>query len=117
MEAQREDTICPDHFRTWMLGHIDSWFNFSQRNGMGIAMEDIVLLTGCHRTRSRSNIVFYDSHADSRVSLRVQTPGSGTTVRWQVLSKRGAMLSHGPSGEVCVKVAIAQCILKKYVLS
>ena len=64
-------------------------------------MEDIVLVTGCHRTRSRSNIVFYDSH-DDRVSLRVETPGPGTTVRWQVLSQRiqGTMLSHGPSGEV-----------------
>ena len=46
------------------------------------------------------NIVF---HADSRVSLRVtvQTPGPGTTVRWQVLSTQGAVLSYGPNGEVC----------------
>ena len=83
-----------------MLGHVDSWLNFSQRLGLGITMEDIVLVTGCHRTRSRSNIVF---HADSRVSLRVtvQTPGPGTTVRWQVLSTQGAVLSYGPNGEVC----------------
>ena len=82
-------------------------------------MEDIVLVTGCHRTRSRSNIVFYDSQVDSRVSLRVETPGIGTTVRWQILSQhiQGAMLSHGPSGEVCEVDCDCQWILKNYVFS
>ena len=100
--ARREDTLHQAHFGRWLIRHIDSWFAFSQWHGMGIQMEDIILVTGCHRTRSRSNIVFYDSQVDSRVSLRVQTPGIGTTVHWQVLSQRiqGAMLSHGPSGEV-----------------
>ena len=100
VEARREDTICPDRFRTWMLGHIDSWFDFSQQNGLGIMMEDIVLLTGCHRTTSRSNIIFHASRTDSRVSLRVQSPHPGA-VYWEVLNNHGAMLSHGPSGEVC----------------
>ena len=67
-------------------------------------MEDMVLVTGCHRARSWSNIAFYESQANSRVSLRVQTPGTiGTTVHWRVLGQRtqGAVLNHGPSGEVC----------------
>ena len=67
-------------------------------------MEDIVLVTGCHRTRSWSNIAFDESQADSRVSLSVQTPSTdGTTVRWRVLSQgmQGAVVHHGPSGEVC----------------
>ncbi|KAH9072147.1 hypothetical protein EDB83DRAFT_2571938, partial [Lactarius deliciosus] len=99
--ARREDTLSPTHFGTWMIRHIDSWFTFSQRHGMGIEMEDIVLVTGCHRTRSWSNIAFDESQADSRVSLRVQAPDIGTTVHWRVLSQRiqGAVLSHGPSGE------------------
>ena len=66
-------------------------------------MEDIVLVTGYHRTRSWSNIAFYESQADSRVSLSVQTPSThGTTVRWRVLSQgmQGAVLHPGPSGEV-----------------
>ena len=64
-------------------------------------MEDIVLLTGCHRARSHYNIVFYESQVDSRVSLRFQTPAIGT-VHWQVLGQQiqGAMLGRGPSGEV-----------------
>ena len=67
-------------------------------------MEDIVLVTGCHRTRSWSNIAFDESQADSRVSLSVQTPSTdGTTVRWRVLSQgmQGAVVHHSPSGEVC----------------
>ena len=73
-------------------------------------MEDIVLVTGCHRTRSWSNIAFYESQADSRISLSVQVPDIGTTVRWRVLSQRvqGVVLSHGPSGEVCgAQIAVA----------
>ncbi|KAH8993421.1 hypothetical protein EDB92DRAFT_401933 [Lactarius akahatsu] len=99
--ARREDTISQAHFGTWITKHIDSWFAFSQRHGLGVEMEDIVLVTGCHRTRSWSNIAFYESQADSRISLSVQAPGVGTTVHWRVLSQRihGAVLSHGPSGE------------------
>ncbi|KAI9440445.1 hypothetical protein H4582DRAFT_1463515 [Lactarius indigo] len=101
VEARREDTLSQAHFGTWMIRHIDSWFAFSQRHGLGIRTEDIVLVTGSHRTRSWSNIAFYESRVDSRVSLRVQAPGIGTTVHWQVLSQRiqGAVLSRGPSGE------------------
>ena len=100
--ARREDTVSQAHFGTWMTRHIDSWLAFTQWHGLGIGMEDIVLVTGCHRTNSRSNIVFYDSQVDSRVSLRVRTPAVGA-VHW---SQR-TMLSHGPSGEVCgVQIAI-----------
>ncbi|KAF8269283.1 hypothetical protein EI94DRAFT_1015440 [Lactarius quietus] len=100
--ARREDTLSQAHFGRWMTRHIDSLFAFSQRHGLGIEMEDMVLVTGYHRTRSWSNIAFYETQSDSRVSLQVQTPSTlGTTVHWRVLSQRiqGAMLSHGPCGE------------------
>ena len=67
-------------------------------------MEDILLVTGCHRTRSSSNIVLYENQVNSQVSCGVQVPGIiGTTVNWQVSSQytRGTMVNHGPSGEVC----------------
>ena len=112
MEAQREDTLAQARFRKWIIRNIDSWFAFSQRHDLGIEMEDIVLVTGCHRTRSSSNIVFYESQVNARASFGVQVPGStiGTTVNWQVSSQynRGTMVNHGPSGEVCdVQMAIA----------
>ena len=99
--AKREDTVSQAHFGKWMIKHIDSWFAFTEHHGLGIEMEDIVLVTGCHRTRSHYNIVFYESQVNSRVSLRVQTPATDT-VHWQVLGQQiqGAMFGCGPSGVV-----------------
>ena len=107
MAAQREDTLSLARFRKWITGHIDSWFDFSEGLELGIEMEDIVLVTGYHRTRSSSNIVFYESQVNAQVSWGVQGPGAfGTTVNWQVSSQytRGMMVNHGPSGEVCGSV-------------
>ena len=67
-------------------------------------MEDIVLVTGFHRTRSWSNIAFYENQMHAQVSFGFQVPNIlGTTVNWQVSGQdiQGAVLSHGPSGEVC----------------
>ncbi|KAI9441134.1 hypothetical protein BJY52DRAFT_504602 [Lactarius psammicola] len=100
--ARREDTFAQAHFRRWITKHINSWFAFTQRHELGIEMEDIVLVTGCHRTRSWSNIAFYEGQADARVSFGVEVPGIyGTTVNWRVSSQhvQGAVLSRGPTGE------------------
>ena len=77
-------------------------------------MEDLVLVTGCHRTRSWSNIAFYESRADAQVSFEVQVPGILGTVRWRVSSQhiQGAQLSPGPSGEVCCTRCNFRRILK-----
>ncbi len=67
-------------------------------------MEDIVLVTGCHRTRSWSNIVFHESQVKGQVSFAVEVTGDfGTAINWQVSTQniRGAVANHGPSGEVC----------------
>ena len=73
-------------------------------------MEDIILVTGCHRTRSWTNIAFYEGQADARASFGVKvTDIYGNSVNWQASSQQvqGAVLSHGPSGEVCgVQVTI-----------
>ncbi len=66
-------------------------------------MEDIVLVTGFHRTRSWSNVAFNEVQADARFSLGVEVTGAlGASVRWRASSLRiqGAVLSQGPSGEV-----------------
>ena len=80
-------------------------------------MEDIVLVTGYHRTRSWSNIAFYESQANSRVSLSVRAPGNtGTAVHWRVLSQRiqGTVLSHGPCGDVWAWAAHSIAIANGY---
>lgn len=111
MAARREDTLAQAVFRKWIATHIDSWFAFSQQQGLGIDMEEILLVTGCHRTTSSGNIIFYERQATARVSFGVQVPGIiDTAINWQVLSQhtQGAVVSHGPSGEVCgARIAIS----------
>ena len=104
MNAQREDTLSRKHFREWITNHIDSWFAFTQYLGLDIEMEDIVLVTGFHRTRSWSNISFSEVQAKAKLSLGVEVAGSSASVHWRVSSRRiqGAVLSHRPNGEVCV---------------
>ncbi|KAH9032017.1 hypothetical protein EDB85DRAFT_1957290 [Lactarius pseudohatsudake] len=100
--AQCEDTLTRDHFREWIIEHIESWFAFTQRLRLGVEMEDIVLVTGCHRTRSWSNITFNEVQADAQFSLGVEVAGTlGASVNWRASSLRiqGAVLSQGPSGE------------------
>ncbi|KAH9038303.1 hypothetical protein EDB84DRAFT_1098834 [Lactarius hengduanensis] len=99
--ARREDTLLLGHFRKWITRHIDSWFTFARELGMRIEMEDIVLVTGCHRTRSWTNAVFSEVQASARVSLGVEVGAFGTSVNWEVSNPRipGAALRHGPSGK------------------
>ncbi|KAH9021278.1 hypothetical protein EDB83DRAFT_2231297 [Lactarius deliciosus] len=100
--ARCEDTLTPGHFRKWIIKHIDSWLAFTQMHGLELEMEDIVLVTGCHRTRSWSNIAFNEVQTDARFSLGVEVAGAfGASVNWRASSLRvqGAVLSQGPSGE------------------
>jgi hypothetical protein len=104
--ARREDTLARGDFAKWITSHIDSWFAFTRRRGLGIEkMEDIILVTGRHRTRSWTNIAFHESQANAQVSFSVQVTEAGTAsgVNWQVERRNihGAMLSQGPSGVVC----------------
>jgi hypothetical protein len=105
--AQDEDVMSQGRFRKWIARHIDSWFAFSQCLDLDIEMEGIILVTGCHRTRSSSNAVFNESQVNAWVSFGVQVVPDviGTTVNWQVSSPytggSGTMVIYGPSGEVC----------------
>jgi hypothetical protein len=94
-----------------MIGHIDRWFTFSQRLGLGLEnMEDIILVTGYHRTRSWMNIAFLGCHTDARVSFGVEVSADGdgpeVDIKWRLSPDRirGAELSRGPQGKVCYDV-------------
>jgi hypothetical protein len=85
-----------------MVKHIDRWFAFVQDLELGIdQMEEIVLVTGCDRTRSWTNVAFLESGTDSLVSFRVNVIRD--RIDWHVSPEhiRGAVLNRGPSGEVC----------------
>jgi hypothetical protein len=83
--------------------HIDSWFAFARNFGLGIEqMEEIVLVTGCDRTRSWTNVAFLGNQVDAKVSFGVKVEGPDTSINFQFSPEnaRGAVLRHGPQGTV-----------------
>ena len=46
-----------------MATHIDSWFAFVNKFGLGVDMEELILVTSCHRTKNWYSVAF---HHDSR---------------------------------------------------
>jgi hypothetical protein len=70
-------------------------------------MEDIVLVTGRHRTRTWTNVAFNEGQTDAKVTFGVHVAnGVNIGVNWQVSRKniQGAMISQGPNGAVCSTV-------------
>ena len=65
-------------------------------------MEEIILVTGCDRTKSWANIAFFGNQADSQVSfgVRVESPDHSITFQRSPENAQGAVLHHGPEGEV-----------------
>ena len=116
VRAQREDTVARGDFAEWMVKHIDRWFSFAKGLHPGVErMEDIILVTGCHRTRSWTNIAFIESQGlvrrdTMKVSLGVQVSGgppSQVSVDWKVPHElgQGVVSNMGPSGEVRRRLA------------
>ena len=103
--AKREDTVVLGDFGKWITKHIDCWFAWTRRLGLGIdRMEDIILVTGIHRTRSWINVAFPEGQADARVSFGVEVAAcdDGVTINTQFSRERnrGAVLNWGPNGKV-----------------
>lgn len=72
-------------------------------------MEDIILVTGFHRTKSWANAAFLESHTDSQVSFGVEVAdagGPGMGIKWQYSPERvrGPVLNWGPDGKVCYHI-------------
>ena len=90
-------------FKLWIVKNIDSWFAFARKLGLGIErMEEIILVTGCDLSKSWANIAFFGNQADSRVSfgVRVENPDPTITFQFSPENAQGAVLHHGPEGEV-----------------
>ena len=88
-----------------MTKNIDSWLPWVRRLGVGIdRMEDIVLVTGTHRTRSWTNVAFPGGQVDGLVSFgaNVTTRNDIVTVNWKFSHEytRGAVMHYGPIGRV-----------------
>ena len=108
--SEREDTLAKGDFGKWMVKHIGNWFAFARSLGLGIEeMEEIMLVTGRDRTRSWTNITFLGGQADAQVSFGVRVEGldPDPKVMFQLSPElvRGAVISQGPEGTVCLYAA------------
>ena len=102
MRARCEDTVALGDFGKWMTSHIDRWFAWARELGVGInRMEEIVLVTGAHLSRSWTNVAFLEDQTDARVSFEFQVTAN-TSIDWIVSPDRiiGAFLNLGPIGKV-----------------
>ena len=105
IEAKGENTIANTDFGKWIIKHIDRWFAWAQHLGLGVnRMDDIVLVTGTHRTRSCTNVAFPGGQGDAQASFgaKVDRRDDVVAVNWQFSHQRnrGVVLNRGPSGEV-----------------
>ena len=105
MNTRREDTLARGDFGAWIVKHIDRWFSFARGLGLGIKqMEEIILVTGCDRTRSWTNVAFLgnEHNAQATFGVKVTHDGPATSIEWQSLPElvQGAVLQRGPNGTV-----------------
>ena len=105
IRAKREDTVARVKFRKCIVKHIDRWFAWARELELGVdRMEDIILVTGTHRTRSCVNVAFPGGQKNAQVSFRakVDFPGDNVAINWHFSHERnrGAFLNCGPEGEV-----------------
>ena len=101
--AHRHDTIARDRFQEWIRAHINTWFAFTRKLQLGIAKEDIILVTGFHRTRSWFNVTFNELKGIGEFSLGFEISGPvGADVQWQILTPPTpvGVYNQGPSGVV-----------------
>ncbi len=67
-------------------------------------MEDIILVTGTHRTRSWTNVAFtgQEDHAQASFGVKMEYHGDIVTLNWQYSHERdqGTVFNCGPNGGV-----------------
>jgi hypothetical protein len=101
--AQGEDTVAFGDFGKWMIKHIDTWFAFARGLGLGVnRMDDIILVTGRHLTKSWVNVAFTQRRPDAGVSFDVQAGHSHVSLEQEYV--RGGDLKLGPTGRVCIYI-------------
>ncbi|KAI9458114.1 hypothetical protein F5148DRAFT_332843 [Russula earlei] len=115
-QTECQDTIARGDFGQWIIKHFEESLRFARRHGLGIdQMEDIMLVTGCHRTRSWANVAFLESQGEEPVSFEVKvahTEDADINIDWQISPEQirgAAVFSWGPSGKVCVENRCSMC--------
>lgn len=68
-------------------------------------MEEIVLVTGCHLTRSWANVTFLEGQTHAQASFGIDvTQGRDVCINWHFSlgNTQGVVCNWGPEGPVCV---------------
>ena len=104
VNARREDTLAKSAFGEWIAKHIDRCFAFAQDFQLGIEqMEDIILVTGCDRTRSWTNIAFLGGGNDAESSFGERVfrgPHNSIDIQFSSEHAIDAVINLGPEGRV-----------------
>ncbi|KAI9447463.1 hypothetical protein H4582DRAFT_1894038 [Lactarius indigo] len=104
IQARCKDTVALGQFGEWITKHIDYWFAWVRNLGLGIdRMEDIILVTGAHRTRSWASVAFPGGPEDGQISFgaNVVSRGDIVAINWKFSHEhnRGAVFNRRPDGE------------------
>ena len=106
VNARREDTLAKSAFGEWIVNHIDRCFAFAQDFQPGIEqMEDIILVTGCDRTRSWTNIAFLGGGGNAEASFEewvFRGPDNSIEIQFSTEYAIDAVINLGPEGRVCL---------------
>ena len=104
VKARREDTLSQSDFGEWIVKNIDRWFTFARQLGLGIEqMEEIILVTGCDRTESWTNVAFLGGQDDGQASFGVKVSDdhdASINIQFSPGHVVGAVLNHGAEGKV-----------------
>jgi hypothetical protein len=104
VRAQREDTLAQSTFSEWIVKNIDHWFAFARQLELGIEqMEEIILVTGCDRAKSWTNVAFLGGQDDGQASFGVKVShghDSSINIQFSPGHVVGAVLNHGSEGKV-----------------
>jgi len=92
------DTVAHGDFSKWIVKNIDDCMKLADDLGWGVnRMEDIILVTGRHLTKSWVHVAFSESRGGARVSFCVRVTGA-SSVHLEERNVTGGELKLGPNG-------------------
>jgi hypothetical protein len=94
--GHREDVIRTKAFEDYIRDHVVSWFNWAQKNRLGVErMEELILVSGCTLVASWAAATFVDYTMDAEISISLASrtlSNGGASFVWSNI--RGNVVHH-----------------------
>jgi hypothetical protein len=92
--GHREDVIRTKAFEDYIRDHVVSWFNWAQKNRLGVErMEELILVSGCTLVASWAAATLVDNTMESEISLASRPLNNGgASFVWSNI--RGPVVYH-----------------------